>query len=164
MIIFSNFCIDCTWQKESYILPPLVALIKTNFGGGHVENKEMLKTTSTMVNYACSSLLWQSNYSNRKGRATTDSYPIWKVFVTEFHRILRNKLESCGLDRWTVRWIRNWLDGCIQSYNEQLNDQVESSNMWCPSRICIGAKLIKYLHQWHSGIECVWPQYHGKTK
>jgi len=34
-MIFSNFYIDCKWQKESHILTPLGTLERTDFGGGY---------------------------------------------------------------------------------------------------------------------------------
>ncbi|RMC06857.1 hypothetical protein DUI87_16306 [Hirundo rustica rustica] len=37
-----------------------------------------------------------------------------KVFDTVSHSILLDKLAACGLDRSTLRWIRNWLDGRAQ--------------------------------------------------
>ncbi|KAF4801337.1 hypothetical protein TURU_035479 [Turdus rufiventris] len=37
-----------------------------------------------------------------------------KAFDTVSHRILLEKLSACGLDRSTLCWVKNWLDGRAQ--------------------------------------------------
>jgi len=37
-----------------------------------------------------------------------------KAFDTVSHNILLGKLRKCGLDKWSVRWIENWLNGRAQ--------------------------------------------------
>ena len=38
-----------------------------------------------------------------------------KAFDTVSHNILLGKLRKCGLDKRTVRWMENWLNGKAQS-------------------------------------------------
>ena len=37
-----------------------------------------------------------------------------KAFDTVSHSILLQKLAVCGLDRYTLGWVRNWLEGRAQ--------------------------------------------------
>lgn len=44
-----------------------------------------------------------------------------------------SKLERDGFELWTVQWIKNWSDGCIQRAVTPDGVQVEAIDEWCPS-------------------------------
>ena len=50
-----------------------------------------------------------------KRKATDIVYfNLCKAFDVVPHNILISKLETDECDGWTIRWIKNWLDGCSQ--------------------------------------------------
>ena len=42
-----------------------------------------------------------------------------KAFDTVSHSILLQKLAACGLDGYTLGWIRNWLEGWAQRVDSE---------------------------------------------
>jgi len=51
------------------------------------------------------------------------------------HNIFLFKLEKCGFDGWTVRWLRNWLWSQLEGSGQRLEVQMDASDRWCPSRV-----------------------------
>lgn len=58
-----------------------------------------------------------------------------KAFDILSHHILIYKLGRCGLQRWTIWWIKDWLDGHIQGYGQWIHMQLEVDREWCPSDV-----------------------------
>ena len=50
-----------------------------------------------------------------EGKAVDVAYlDFSKVFDMVSHSILVGKLAACGLDEYTLLWVRNWLEGRAQ--------------------------------------------------
>ncbi|PKU34211.1 rna-directed dna polymerase from mobile element jockey-like [Limosa lapponica baueri] len=89
-----------------------------------------------------------------KGRTTDVIYlDFGKAFDTVPHNILMSKWETHEFDGWTIRWIRNWLGGCIQRVTVN-----GSMSKWKPETRGV------FINDINSGIECILSKFADDTK
>jgi len=132
----------------------------------HPEDREVVRDSQHGFTKG-KSCLSEVTASVDKGRATAViCLDFCKVFYTVPRNILDTKLERYGSDGWNARWIRNWLDGCVQSVAGS-----GSKSKWKPEssgvpQVCrLGAIFFSILiHDIDSGIECTLSKFVDDTK
>mgnify|MGYP001857229350 CR=1 FL=1 len=77
-----------------------------------------------------------------------------KAFDAASHSILLEKLAAHGLDRYTLCWIKNWLEGLAQRVMVNgVKIQLVISHEWCSQGSVLGPScLISLLMTWTRGL------------
>ena len=147
-----------TWGKtmEWFILSVLTGHVQDN-QGIRPNQHGFMKDRSCLTNLI--SFYGQVTRLVDEGKAVDVVYlDFRRAFDTVPHSIILEKLAAHGLDGCTLHWIKNWLNGRVQSGGEWSEIQLVASHKWCSPELSFGSSLVYYIYQWSGWGDWVLPQ------